>query len=81
MSISKATLESFCQEINKKHGISIAVCKIFGKRWSYLAGMGDDLYGGVKIRINDTYGVIANELPDAIKAEIQMRLTDLLLTS
>ncbi len=74
MCISETALNKLCQDIHEQYGISLAVCKIFGKRWSYVAGNGDTLYAGVRIRINEDYGLIADDLPDDVKKDVIARM-------
>ncbi len=74
MCISETALNKLCQDIHEQYGISLAVCKIFGKRWSYVAGNGDTLYAGVRVQINDFYGLIADELPDPLKKDVTERI-------
>lgn len=76
MYISETALNKLCQDIHEQYGISLAVCKIFGKRWSYIAGTGEILYAGVRVQINDFYGLIADELTDPIKKEVTERIRD-----
>ncbi len=74
MSISEKKLNEICREIHETYGISLAVCEIFGKRWSYIAGTGNNLYAGVRFQINEHYGLIADELPETVKDEVLARL-------
>lgn len=79
MSISEKKLNELCRDIHETYGISLAVCQIFGKRWSYIAGTGDTLYAGVRVQINDFYGLIADELPETVKNEVLARLNTLVM--
>ena len=74
MSISEKKLNEICREIHETYGISLAVCEIFGRRWSYIAGTGNNLYAGVRFQINEHYGLIADELPEMVKDEVLARL-------
>lgn len=77
MSISEKKINELCRDIHENYGISLAVCQIFGKRWSYIAGTGDNLYAGVRFQINEHYGLIADELPEIVKNEVLNRLNTL----
>jgi hypothetical protein len=74
MSISEKALDDMCREIHDMYGISLAVCQIFGKRWSYIAGTGDNLYAGVRLLINEDYGLIADDIPEGVKKDVIERI-------
>jgi len=78
MCISKEELNTFCREIFTEYGITLAICEIFGKRWSYIAGSGENLFAGTRIHINHKYGVVVDELPDYLHEDIVLRIKRLL---
>lgn len=78
MSISNADLNRFCEEIYRDYGITLAICEIFGKRWSYLAGYGDNLFAGMRIQINHQYGVVVDELPDHLHVDFITQIKNFL---
>jgi len=71
-------LNRFCEEIYRDYGITLAICEIFGKRWSYLAGNGDSLYAGDRIQLNEKYGLIADDIPETIRQNVLNRLKEIL---
>ena len=81
MCISDVDLKRFCEEIYRDYGTTLAICEIFGKRWSFLAGNGDSLYAGVRIQLNEKYGLIADDIPETIRQNVLNRLKEILLVN
>jgi hypothetical protein len=78
MSISNGDLDRLCDDFCHQYGITLAICEIFGKRWSFIAGNGDSLYAGERIRLNEKYGLIADVIPETIKEDLLGRLKTIL---
>ena len=60
----RTKLTMIAKELSIYFNTEIYFCKIKGKRWSFVAGSGDTVYGSNRFQLNETWGVISDrELP------------------
>lgn len=55
-------LNDLAETVRDRHGVSIWFVEILGRRWSYVAGLRDDLsfLPPERIELNGRYGVVSN---------------------
>jgi len=55
-----STLAKIAQELSVYFDTEIYFCEIKGKRWSYMAGSGDTVYGSNRIQLTEKWCIISD---------------------
>lgn len=65
----KEKLNKVASWIERKYGIKLCFCELLGKRWSYYAGSERFLVPQERVKINNNWGVLAENIEDKDKWE------------
>jgi len=53
-------LTKIANELSAHFDAEIYFCEIKGKRWSFVAGSGDTVYGSHRFQLNEKWGIISD---------------------
>ncbi len=76
---NKNSFDAFCSDFSRKHPeVRIRVSRIYGKRWSFIAGDSEQIeFDTEKFKIDDEYGVSLSPSRNVDKSMIEEILSEI----
>lgn len=74
--MSKIILQRIVDDLHQQFGVELAICQVFKRRWSYVAGTEGFISGKHRIDFGPEYGIIVNckdEMLETISNYIEER--------